>query len=175
MSNIIDMMSGITYIAVMPTLTISESRMSFREKSAWASLAVMLVVFVPYFVHIFRLFEEGKLDWNTVLGEFIGAVIFEVVLLIVVHIVFAVRAKEEEKDERDLAIESKSFKIAYFVLVSSAFVAIPCLIGVGFSMQPSGIDQMTSPVFVSQLLLLCFVAAEASKYVTQLVCYRRGS
>jgi hypothetical protein len=169
------MMSGIHYITEMPTLTISESRMSFREKSAWASLAVMLVVFVPYFVHIFRLFEEDKLDWNTVLGEFIGAVVFEVVLLIVVHIVLAVRSKEEEKDERDLAIESKSFKIAYFVLVSSCCVAIPCLIGLGFGLQPGAIVQLTSPVLVSQLLLLCFVAAEASKYVTQLVCYRRGS
>jgi len=168
-------MSGIHYTSGMPTFTIAESRLSFREKSAWASLAVMLVVFVPYFFHIFRLLEEGKLDWNTVLGEFIGAVIFEVVLLVVVHIVFAVRYKEENKDERDLAIESKSFKIAYFVLVTSGFVAIPCLIGLGFGLQPGWIGQLTSPVFVSQLLLLCFVAAEAAKYVTQLVCYRRGS
>ncbi len=141
--------------------------MSFREKSAWASLAIMLLVFVPYFVHMFRLFERGELNGGTVFGEFIGAVIFQVLLLIVAHIAIAIRSGQEQKDERDRTIESKSFKIAYYVLIASCFVAIPCV-------ALALLSALTLP-FLSQLLLACFVVAEAAKYVTQIICYRRGS
>src|SRR5215813_12770219 len=55
--------------------------MSFREKSAWASLAVMLVVYVPYFVHVFRLFGRGELKGGLILGQFISAVLFQIFLL----------------------------------------------------------------------------------------------
>jgi hypothetical protein len=149
--------------------------MSFREKSAWASLAVMLLVFVPYFIRMFRLFRWRELTAGSALGQFIGAVIFQVVLLVIVHIVIALRSRQESKDERDRAIESKAFRNAYFVLVSSGFVVIPCVIGLEFGIDPSSLHRLLAPAFISQLLLLCFVVAEAAKYLTQIVSYRRGS
>lgn len=149
--------------------------MSFREKSAWASLAVMLVVFVPYFAHMFRLFERDELGVGTVVGQFISAVIFQVILLIVVHIVIAIRSRQEPKDERDLAIESKSFKIGYYVLVSACFAGIPSVLGAVLGIHPESAPRLMTLPFLSQLLLLCFVFAEAAKYITQVFCYRRGS
>lgn len=149
--------------------------MSFREKSAWAALAVMLVVFIPYFVHIFQLFGQGKLNLGYVLGGFLGAVALQVALLIVVSIVLAIRSREEPKDERDLEIESKSFKIAYYILTLGCFGGIPTLILCVLPFAPEMGPQLVAPLFLSQLLLLCFVVAEAAKYITQVVCYRRGS
>jgi hypothetical protein len=34
---------------------------------------------------------------------------------------------------------------------------------------------LLAPAFLSQMLLLCFIAAEATKYVTQALSYRLGS
>src|SRR2546423_11067955 len=93
---LVDIMSAITYIARMSqTSPNSESALSFREKSAWASLAVMMLVFVPYFVRIFQLFRWRELTAAAALGQFIGAVIFQVVLLVFVYIVIALRSRHE--------------------------------------------------------------------------------
>ena len=149
--------------------------MSFREKSAWASLAVMLAVYVPYFVHVFRLFRRGELKGGVLLGQFVGAVVFQVFLLIVVHIVIAIQSRQQQADERDRAIEARSYKIAYVALISSFFVALPSAISSVFALKPALASSLVGLPFLSQLLLLCFVTAEAMKYCAQIVCYRWGT
>lgn len=149
--------------------------MSFREKSAWVSLAVMLVVYVPYFVHVFRLFGRGELNGGVLLGQFISAVVFQVFLLIIVHIVIAVQSRRQQADERDRAIEATSYKLAYLALISSFFVAIPSAISLVFALKPVLVSSLVGLPFLSQLLLLCFVTAEAMKYCAQIVCYRWGT
>jgi hypothetical protein len=149
--------------------------MSFREKSAWASLAVMLVVYVPYFVHVFRLFGRGELKGGVLLWQFIGAVAFQVFLLIVVHIVIAIQSRQQQTDERDRAIEARSYKIAYLALISSLFVVLPSAISLVFALQPALVSSLVGLPFLSQLLLLCFVTAEATKYCAQIVSYRLGT
>lgn len=148
--------------------------MSFREKSAWASLAVMLVVYVPYFVHVFRLSGRGELKGGAVLGQFISAVFFQMFLLIVVHIAIAIQSRQQPTDERDRAIEATSYKIAYLALISSFFVALPSAISLVFALKPALVSSLVGLPFLSQLLLLCFVTAEAMKYCAQILCYRRG-
>ena len=56
------------------------SSTSFREKSAWITLGVLLVVFVPYFTFIFRLFAAEHLLAGAVLGAFVAATIFMILL-----------------------------------------------------------------------------------------------
>ena len=146
--------------------------MSFREKSAWASLAVMFVVYVPYFVYVFRLFGRGELKGGVLLGQFIGAVVFQVFLLIIVHIVIAIQSRQQQADERDQAIETRSYKIAYIVLISCFFVLLPGAILLVFALNPALVSGLVGLPFLSQLLLLCFVTAEAMKYGAQIVCYR---
>ena len=149
--------------------------MSFREKSAWASLAVMLVVYVPYFVHIFRLFGRSELQGGVLLGQFIGAVVFQVFLLIIVHIVIAIQSRQQQADERDRAIEARSYKIAYLALISSFFVALPTAISLVFALKPALVSSLVGLPFLTQLSLLCFVTAEAIKYCAQIICYRWGT
>jgi hypothetical protein len=149
--------------------------MSFREKSAWASLAVMLLVYLPYFVHVFRLFGRGELKGGVLIGQFIGAVVFQIFLLIFVHIVIAIQSRQQQADERDRAIEARSYKIAYLALISSFFVVLPSAISLVFALNPALVSTLVGLPFLSQLLLLCFVTAEAMKYCAQIVCYRWGT
>ncbi len=149
--------------------------MSFRERSAWASLATIVLVFVPYFARIFRLFLGGRLTGSQIMAAFMGAVFFQILLSIVVQIVIGIATRQDQKDERDTAIESKSFKYAYNVLIYSCFVGVPIVIGHWFGFDPAAGPRLIGGTFIIQLLLLCFVLAEVTKYLTQGICYRRGS
>lgn len=149
--------------------------MPFREKSAWACLITTLVVFVPYFAYIFLLFRRGWLNPGSVISAFVAAVIFQTVLNGAAHIGFVIRAKQEAKDERDVAIESKSFKYGYVVLVTACFAAITTVAPFALAPRSAFTGPMIAFTFMSQVVLLCVILAEATKYGTRAVCYRRGS
>jgi hypothetical protein len=163
-------MSGITDNAFMSKVSAtSESSMSFREKGAWACLLTTFAVFVPYFAQVFRLFVRGELKTSSVITAFFIASIWQVLLNVVAQIVIATRSKQEPKDERDSAIESKSFRHAYWVF---AFFLWPVIMVAPFSALAS---HVLTPALISQMLFLCFVAAEVTRYLTQVISYRRGS
>lgn len=136
--------------------------MSFREKLAWICLVTTILVFVPYFAYVFWLFAAGEPKLGVVLQAFVTAVVIQIVLSVVANIAIAAfRARVEPPDERDRAIDLRSLKISYYVLAVSVFLAI-------------GYVLVYSPLFISQMMLLCFVAAEVARYSTQAVCYRTG-
>jgi hypothetical protein len=166
------------------------STLSFREKSAWISLAVLLLVYIPYFVYVSKLVREAQFNIGTAVGVFIVAVIFQIVVAVIAQIFISIRTRVAPKDERDIAIESKGFRNAYFVLtvgicLAALFVA---MIGLGESVTALAAAQSggappflqklrgtLSPATATQVLLLCLVAAEVIRYGTQVFCYRRGS
>src|SRR5438477_13140221 len=92
------------------------SNLSFREKSAWISLSILLVVYVPYFIYVCGLVQRGELNIGTAIGIFTAALFFQIVLAIVATITISIRARIDRKDERDAAIEAKAFRNAYVVL-----------------------------------------------------------
>lgn len=148
--------------------------MSFREKSSWACLVTTVAVFGPYFAYVFRLSQRGELSADAIFWEFVGAVVLQVILLVAAHILIAVRSREEQRDERDVAMESKSFRNAYSVLSVSCVLLTLCVITLALVPESWPADRLLAPAFMSQLFLLCCVLAEATKYATQAVCYRRG-
>jgi hypothetical protein len=147
---------------------------SFREQSAWGSLVVFLAVFIPYFVYVFRLFAAGRLNAGSVLEAFIAVTAISVILQVALHIVIGILSALEEKDERDRAIELKSFRIAYGVLAVLAFISIGAIVILALPYGRLPDVPWLAPVFLSQIFLLCFVLAEVSKALTQAICYRRG-
>lgn len=149
--------------------------MPFREKSAWACLITTVVVFVPYFAYTVLIFRRGILNPGSVIPAFVAAVIVQTVLTGAAHIGFVIRSKQEAKDERDIVIESKSFQLGYAVLVTASFVAIT-IVG-PFVLAPHSAfrDPIMVFTFMSQVVLLCIILGEATKYGTRAVCYRRGS
>ena len=151
------------------------SSASFREKSAWITLGVLLVVFVPYFSFIFQLFAAERLLAGAVLGAFVAATVFMILLESVSHIALAICSRSEHQDERDRAIELKSFRVAYGILAVTAFCAIGAIVLLALSYGDSPVVPWLAPVFLSQVFFFCFVLAEVGKYLTQAICYRRGS
>lgn len=157
----------------MPTTsldsTLREIPMSFREKSAWICLVSTVAVFAPYFGYVFKLFAKGENTVAVYVVAFVGAVICQIMINIVAQSWVAIRTKQEPKDERDVAVEAKAYRNAYLVLIGLAwtvvFVPPPALVSM---------SKLSTPLFMGQLLLLCFIVAEATKYLTLVVCYRRG-
>ncbi|HEY4283405.1 MAG TPA: hypothetical protein VGM62_10100 [Chthoniobacterales bacterium] len=166
------------------------STLSFREKSAWVSLVILLIIYVPYFVYISDLAGRGELDIGTAIGVFTAALFFQIVLAIIAQVAISIRSKTDLKDERDAAIEAKGFRNAYFVLTFGICFAAMFVTMVGLGQGVSelatakgagatgfghGIRTVLSTAAATQLLLLCLVLAEVTKYGTQVFCYRRGS
>lgn len=151
------------------------SNTSYRELGAWASLIVTGFVYVPYFSWVLRRFLENRLGAGDLLGVFLGAVISQVFFLVVIHIALAIVLKEEPKDERDRIIEAKSSHLAYNILsISSVMAAVWIVIGGPVSAVPD-VTRYLDPIFLSQVFLFLCILAETVKYLTQGICYRRGS
>ena len=157
----------------------SRMPMSFREKSAWLCLATMLLFFVPYFIEVARLVIREQFTAGDAIGGFVGAVVFQVIVLIIAHIVVAIGCKDEPvdepEDERDILIESRAVGKAYNVLAYTCLPAVVCIVLLSAAPSPTPWDHLISPAFISQVLLLCFVAAEATKFLIRALSYRRGS
>ncbi len=152
------------------------SNTSYRELGAWASLIVTGFVYVPYFSWVLRRFLENRLEAGDLLGVFLGAVMSQVFFLVVIHVVLAIVLKDEPRDERDRLIDAKSSHLAYNILsISSVMAAVWIVIGsVRFSAVPE-VMRYLHPIFLSQVFLFLCILAETVKYLTQGICYRRGS
>lgn len=151
------------------------SNTSYRELGAWASLIVTGFVYVPYFSWVLQRFLENRLGAGDLLGVLLGAVFTQVFFLVVIHIALAIVLKEEPRDERDRIIEAKSSHLAYNILsISSVLAAVWIVIGGVASAVPE-VMRYLHPIFLSQVFLFLCILAETVKYLTQGICYRRGS
>jgi hypothetical protein len=92
-----------------------------------------------------------------------SAVFVIVVIEVVYHIVIALTSKEEPKDERDILIEGKAYRNAYFLLVADLFMLMGTAVLFG----------LTSFLTVN-LILFSVVVSEIVHSLTQLFLYRRG-
>ncbi|HZM94499.1 MAG TPA: hypothetical protein VFB92_13800 [Vicinamibacterales bacterium] len=136
--------------------------MSFREKSAWISLMLIVLVFGPYFWLVGRSFA-GQTHVHG--GTQFALILLFVVLEIVLHIAVAIqspRDAEAPSDERDNLIDLRATRVAFYVLFGGALISI-------FTLH--------FPVNVwtlSQFVLFSIVVAELVKFGSQIVFYRRG-
>ena len=136
--------------------------MSFREKSAWISLVLIVLVFGPYFWLVGQSFA-GQTHVHG--GTQFALILLFVVLEIVLHIAVAIqspRDAEAPSDERDNLIDLRATRVAFYVMFGGALISI-------FTLQ--------FPVSVwtlSQFVLFSSVVAELVKFGSQIVFYRRG-
>jgi len=149
--------------------------MCFREKSAWVSLISTLAVFAPYFRFVFSKAANNELTRGAVIGAFIGAVVLQTVIQITVHIGIAIASKRDREDERDAAIDAAAQRNAYVVLGCLTVVAAFGLTTMSATSARSGAPEPPSPVLIAQILYLCFVVSELTRFATQVARYRLGS
>ena len=136
--------------------------LSQRELSIWGSLATTLVVYGYYFAEIFTARRPSQVD-RTSLIRLMFAVFVIVVIEVVYHIAISLISKAEPKDERDILIEGKAYRLAYFLLVADLFMLMGTAVLVDLT-----------PFLTVNLMLFSVVVSEIVKSVTQLFYYRRG-
>ena len=138
--------------------------MSFREKSAWISFVLILLVFGAYFWTVAQVLH-GEMEPRTAFSIEVGLVIAFVLLQIVLHGVLAMQAPDEARtprDERERLIDMKATRVAFHVLVLGALAS-------------AGLMHMTRSVWVlGQHVVLAVVVAELVRFGGQILYYRRG-
>lgn len=149
--------------------------LSFREKSAWITLLVLLFVYLPYFSRVSRFAQRAELSLPTVVGLFIPALILQIALMVIAHIAISVGARDPGRDERDRAIEAKAFRNGYFVFSTAICCAAMWMLTFSTLQKAGEQTAWLSIGGISQVLLLCLVLAEVTKYGTHVICYRRGA
>ena len=136
--------------------------MSFREKSAWISLVLILLVFGPYFWLVARSFAGGGVVHH---GTQFALIMVFVVLEVVLHVAIAIQSPRDArapKDEREDLIELKATRTAFYVLFGGALLSI-------FSLH-----FQVNLWMLSQFVLFSIVIAELVKFARQIILFRRG-
>ena len=136
--------------------------MSFREKSAWISFVLIVLVFGPYFWLVGRsLAGAGHVHGGT---QFALITLF-FALEVVVHVAIAVRSPRDArapKDEREVLIDLKATRTAFYVLFAGTLISI-------FTMH-----LRVTVWMLSQFVLFSIVVAELVKFARQITLFRRG-
>jgi hypothetical protein len=136
--------------------------LSYREKSIAGSLITTVLVYGYYFAAVFT--NNRPADFNRLaVGRLIAAVFVIVVIEVVYHIVIALSSRVEPKDERDILIEGKAYRNAYFLLAADLFMLMGTVVLIGLT-----------PFLTVNLMLFSVVISEIVKSLTQLFYYRRG-
>jgi hypothetical protein len=152
---------------------------SAREKNIWIEFTITAVVSLYYFYSSYRL--SG---WTQIVGYDMGILVMNVIVLsVVASIILSVlfsRENPEQKDERDLVIESRGNALGYY------FLTLLCCTLIGTIMLSEGIlsigetatltaqtSSINSAVAMHSLMVALLVSA-LLKQATQLFFYRRG-
>lgn len=142
--------------------------MSFHEKSAFAMLATLLIIYGGYFRTAFAMYETGVVTMAAAGPMMIGAVIGIIVLSIVFHTtiaIFSARNSEDnldQQDERDRLIRLRGDARSSYVLGAGIIAAI----AMTFLEHDSFV--------VGNVLLASLVLAEIAKTLLVILDYRRG-
>src|SRR5262249_18963002 len=103
--------------------------MSFREKSAWISLFCLLIFTTLWLTHALRIEFFGVQNYNPMLWFFrtLAALIALEIGHQVGDSIQSPREAKTPKDERELLIDMKASRVAFYVLMVGAFVSIGTL------------------------------------------------
>ena len=107
-------------------------------------------------------------------GRLVLAVLAIVVIEIVYHIVLAMESRVEAKDERDILIECRAYRNAYFLLAGGAFTVMAWVIMTNLAPGATAGRIATTNFITVNLVLFFMVVADLMKFLTQLFYYRRG-
>jgi heme/copper-type cytochrome/quinol oxidase subunit 2 len=137
--------------------------MSFREKSAWIILVMLVLATIVFLTHSFphELTPESSGERFHML---IVAIVAFVVIVVVAHIVVAIMSPRDArtpKDERERLIELKSTAISSYLY---AFLSLASVATIHVGANQFG---------VAYLVTLSFAVSEIINYGMRVILYRR--
>jgi hypothetical protein len=137
--------------------------LSYREKTLYASLAVELLVYGPYF------FLHRQNSVNKVAGMIIAIIVLQTIL----QSVIAALTRNRVTDERDRLIELRGYRAGYLTIASLMVVGL----GMLWFHARVGHLPMDGRMMGLHFLSVFFgmlVIADITKTATQIVAYRRA-
>jgi len=141
--------------------------MSFREKSAWISFVLLLLLTLGFAVsHHYHPHDAQGRDLFNPATVFFGILLVFVLLQVVLHLIVALQSPKDArtpKDERERFIELRAARIGFYTLVVGELVAMALFHAHG---RPG--------ILMSSVLLAIFFAWLV-KLATEIVLYRRGA
>ena len=142
---------------------------SYKEKGLIASLGVTLLVFGWYFYGSFTNLKLNPEPPGIV--EIIILIVWIAVLESIIQAFVSFKNKSQLADERDKLIGKISYRYSYWALSACIwFFMGHILLNAWFDHLPI----LTTPGGMFHLLLLFFVLAEVTHFLTQLYYYRKG-
>lgn len=137
--------------------------MSFREKSAWISLIVVLLMAAAFFLHVPLTLRPGPAPGlaHVTLVFIVLLVAIEVVGRVIVFVT-APKGGLAGKDEREQVIDLKAARSAFYVLLAGNISALP-LVHYG-----------ADPFAVAFAVVLSIVVAFVVNYAARIYLYRRA-
>ncbi len=132
--------------------------MGYQERQSWILLGTETAFYGAYFWAL----HHGHLQFATALYLILAMVVAQIGL----HTVLALTTQPEKKDERDIRIENRSYRVGYLALCICV-VAVIALVA----------HRLSGPVlhtfFMVNTLLFALAVAEIAKLIAQVVLYRR--
>ncbi len=144
--------------------------MPFREKSAWASLASVVLVYSLYFAILVPRLAASPDRPQPYLALLFGCVVGLVALQVILQAGLAILMRGEANqapDEREKLIVLKSDRIAMAVLTT--------LIASGWMIYIVGPAFMANSAILSNLVLFALVLSAVTKFASQIVYFHRGA
>jgi hypothetical protein len=139
--------------------------MSFREKSAWISFVLLLLIFSVYFLNFARVLA-GSRDAASDFSLFVVLILAFILGEIVLHVLIAIQSPQEARtprDERERLIDLKATRLAFFVLMTGALASIGTM------------HLHVGQYVMAHSVLFAVVVAELVKLGGRIVFYRRGA
>jgi len=140
--------------------------MSFREKSAWISFVLLLLLMLGFATsHHYHPHDAQGRDLFNPATLFFGILLVFVLLQVVIHLIVALQAPKDArtpKDERERMIELRAARIGFYSLVVCELTAMAL-----FHLHGR------AGFLMSSVLLAIFIAW-LIKLGSEIVLYRRG-
>lgn len=133
--------------------------MGYQEKRVWILFGTQLVLYGGYF----WLLHQRHIHFFVTLHLVLGFIVAQVVL----QSLLAVTSAPERRDERDRVIESRAYRVGYFVLLAGLMVMIAS------TAHQFGFLATLSAAAVVNTVLFAIAVAELTKLLTQMALYRR--
>jgi hypothetical protein len=149
--------------------------MARQELYAWTSLASTLALLGLFLVLAWGLPEPAEGYAAGMIGVFVKVIAAAFVVELVLGLSKHTKAGMVDKDERDILIEGRGFRNAYyFVMAALCLLAGHLFVGNLFGEAIARAVYLATPALILQALLIIFLVTSLIKALTQLYYYRRG-
>ena len=139
--------------------------LSYREKSLYASLAVEIFVYGPYFFFVLH----HQISVNSVVGMIVAIIVLQIIL----QSFIAALTRNRVTDERDRLIELRGYRAGYLTLASLMVIGL----GMFWLHTVRGdirVDHRGLALHFLSVFFGMLVIADITKTATQLLAYRRA-